>query len=188
MRQRGDTDAALLAAYLAGDADAFVALYRRQLPTIVRFFVRRTGNAEVSADLAAEVFAAALESAERYDPESGPVLAWLYGIAGHKLADSFRRGRVEAAARRRLSIEPLPFTDADVERVDSLISSPVDTGELQAAVAALPESQREAVIGRVVAERSYSDIASEMSCSELLVRQRVSRGLRALRARLEEAR
>ena len=185
MGQRGDDDAALLAAYVAGDADAFVALYRRQLPAIIQFFMRRTGNAEVSADLTAEVFAAALRSAGHYSRASGPVLAWLYGIAGNKLADSYRRGRVEDDARRRLSIGALPFFDADLDRVEELVSVTVDPGVLRAAMAALPASQREAVIGRVVAERSYAEIAAEMSCSELLIRQRVSRGLRALRARIE---
>jgi RNA polymerase sigma-70 factor (ECF subfamily) len=188
MGQPGDDDPALLAAYVAGDADAFVALYRRQLPAIVQFFVRRTGNAEVSADLTAEVFAAALQSAEHYKPSSGPVLAWLYGIAGNKLADSYRRGRVEDHARQRLSMDALPFSDADLDRVDELVSTSIDPGVLRAAVAALPASQREPVIGRVVAERSYTEIAAEMSCSELLIRQRVSRGLRALRARIEGTR
>lgn len=185
MGPRGDDDAALLAAYLAGDADAFVRLYRRQLPAIVQFFMRRTGNAEVSADLSSEVFAAALQSAEHYNPASGPVLAWLYGIAANKLADSYRRGRVEDHARRDLSMGAVPFTDADLDRVEELVSASVDRHALRAAMAALPVSQREAVIGRVLAERSYAEIAAEMSCSELLIRQRVSRGLRTLRARME---
>src|ERR1700733_6628855 len=126
MGQRGDDDAALLAAYVAGDADAFVALYRRRLAAVIQFFMRRTGNAEVSADLTGEVFAAALQSARSYDPASGPVLAWLYGIAGHKLADSHRRGRVEDDARRRVSMRALPFMDADLDRVEELLSAPVD--------------------------------------------------------------
>jgi len=49
---------------------------------------------------------------------------------------------------------------------------------------ALPDEQRDAVRAHVIHERSYSEIASELQCSEALVRQRVSRGLRALRIRL----
>jgi DNA-directed RNA polymerase specialized sigma24 family protein len=52
----------------------------------------------------------------------------------------------------------------------------------------LPPEQREAVQARVVEERPYSEIAAAMSCSELVVRQRVSRGLRALRSHLKESR
>jgi RNA polymerase sigma-70 factor (ECF subfamily) len=53
-------------------------------------------------------------------------------------------------------------------------------------VLALPPAQRDAVLARVVQERPYAEIADEMRCSELLVRQRVSRGLRALRDQIEE--
>ena len=52
----------------------------------------------------------------------------------------------------------------------------------------LPPAQRDAVLARVVDERPYAEIAQEMQCSELLVRQRVSRGLRALRAHIQEPR
>jgi RNA polymerase sigma-70 factor (ECF subfamily) len=52
----------------------------------------------------------------------------------------------------------------------------------------LPAEQRDAVLARVVDERPYPEIAAEMNCSELLVRQRVSRGLRQLRAQIKEPR
>jgi RNA polymerase sigma factor (sigma-70 family) len=48
----------------------------------------------------------------------------------------------------------------------------------------LPDDERRAVLSRVVHERSYRDIASELSCSEMVVRKRVSRGLSRLRGRL----
>jgi DNA-directed RNA polymerase specialized sigma24 family protein len=44
------------------------------------------------------------------------------------------------------------------------------------------------VWGRILDEKSYDRLASELDCSEALVRQRVSRGLRRLRARMEEGR
>ena len=117
-------------------------------------------------------------------PFPGSLTFWGSSVY-NKLADSYRRGRVEDQARRQLSMEPVPFTDADLDRVEELLSASVDRDAVRAAMAALPVSQREAVIGRVVAERSYAEIAAQMSCSELLIRQRVSRGLRALRARME---
>jgi len=176
----------LLARFKAGDADAFVAFYRRHLASIVGFFLRRTGDPELAADLTAEVFAAALLAAERYRPAERPALAWLYGIAAHKLVDSRRRGRVEDRARRRLALEPLSLDDGGVERVQELASGGEEEERLRAALAALPPAQRDAVLERIVAERPYSDIAASMTCSELLVRQRVSRGLRALRSHLED--
>lgn len=176
-------DDELLARFASGDPEAFVSFYRRHLGAMLAFFLRRTGDPELTADLTAEVFAAALLAAERYRPGERPALAWLYGIAAHKLADSRRRGRVEDAARRRLALEPLYIDDAELARVEDLAD--VGTaGTVEAALQALPAVQRDAVLARVVEERSYAEIASAMRCSELVVRQRVSRGLRGLRMRM----
>jgi RNA polymerase sigma factor (sigma-70 family) len=174
----------LLGRFVAGDADAFVVFYRRHLPAIVAFFLRRTGDREVTADLTAEVFAAALLAVDRYEPGERPALAWLYGIAAHKLSDSRRKGRVEDLARRRLSLEPLALNDSSLEQVEVLASRGGDESRIVEAVERLPAAQRDAVLARVVQERSYREIARAMSCSEMVVRQRVSRGLRAIRSEM----
>jgi RNA polymerase sigma-70 factor (ECF subfamily) len=172
----------LLTRFADGDSEAFVAFYRRHLSAVLGFFLRRTGDPELTADLTAEVFAAALLGADRYRPGERPALAWLYGIAAHKLADSRRRGRVEDEARRRLAMEPLAIDDAELNRIAEM----ADDGAAERAVLTLPPAQRDAVLARVVDERPYAEIAKQMRCSELLVRQRVSRGLRAIRAQIEE--
>jgi RNA polymerase sigma factor (sigma-70 family) len=178
-----DEDAALVARVAHGDEAAFVFLYRRYVPVVLRWCLRETGNREVAADLSAEVFAAALSAARRYRSTRGSVAGWLLGIARNKLRESRRRGQVEDSARRRFGVERVAITDADLERIDELVS--VDS-ELLARVAGLPEDQRVAVLSRVVEERSYEEIASELSCSKSVVRQRVSRGLRTLRSEMEE--
>jgi RNA polymerase sigma factor (sigma-70 family) len=178
-----DRDGDLVVAIAGGDEDAFVALYRRHMPLVVRWCLRETGNRDLAADLSAEVFAAALTAARRYRPERASVAAWLLGIARNKLSESRRRGRVEASARRRLGLEPWSLTDADLERVDELAS--VDEQVLPL-LEQLPEATREALRGRVVEERSYEDLAGELQCSQAVVRQHVSRGLRRLRSQLEE--
>jgi len=176
-------DDELLTRFVDGDPEAFVAFYRRHLAAVLGFFLRRTGDPELTADLTAEVFAAALLAADRYRPGERPALAWLYGIAAHKLADSRQRGRVESKARRRLSLEPLMVDDTELARVEEI----ADRGAAEAALLALPPAQRDAVLARVVDEKPYADIAAQMRCSELLVRQRVSRGLRTMRAQMKEA-
>ena len=55
------------------------------------------------------------------------------------------------------------------------------------ALEALPEDQRVAVRGRVLEEADYTQLANALGCSPSVVRQRVSRGLRALRERLKES-
>ncbi len=171
-----------MSAVARGDAGAFGVLYRRHLPVVLRACLSQTGNREVAADLTAEVFAAALTSAHRYRAGHGTVLAWLLGIARNKLLESRRRGRVADSARRRLRLDPVLLTDADLERVEERASLDED---VMARVAELPPALRDAVMGRVVEERPYEQIASELRCSESVVRQRVSRALKTLRSQME---
>jgi RNA polymerase sigma factor (sigma-70 family) len=175
------TDEELLTALVAGDADAFSAFYRRHLSAVSAYFARRVADREAAFDLAAETFAAVVISASRFDADRGPAIAWLLGIASHKLTDSVRRQRVESDARRRLALEPVAITDADLERIEEASCAGPDLVEL---VAALPAQHREAVLAHVIDERSYREIAADLQCSEAVVRQRVHRGLRRLREQL----
>ena len=84
------------------------------------------------------------------------------------------------AARVRLGMEPIALDDEQLERIVERGST-----DLREALARLPESQREAILRRVLGEQSYPEIAATVGCSEQVVRQRVSRGLAALRRGLE---
>jgi len=178
-------DDALLQAAAGGDRDAFAAFYRRWLAPITRYHLRRTGSRELAFDLTAETFAAVVAGCERFDPARGPAAAWLFQIAEHKLADSLRRARVESSARRRLGFEPVILEDADLERVEELASRG-DVASVERLLEQLPPQQRDAVRARVLDERPYAEIAGELRCSEAVVRQRVHRGLGAMRERLKE--
>lgn len=106
---------------------------------------------------------------------------WLFGIARNVLAESYRRGRVEAAARARLGLPDLVLDDIAAETIARLSA---ENAAASVALARLPSAQRQAIEERVVRERDYPEIAGELRCSEALVRKRVSRGLQALRTRL----
>jgi RNA polymerase sigma-70 factor (ECF subfamily) len=182
-RDYSQADDAELLALTASDAEAFGVFYERFEAQLLGYFWRATHRADIAADLTAEVFAAALESAGSYRPRSGSARGWLFGIARHELADTWERGRVEDRARRRLQMPPQTLTDEALERVEELASRASEDA-LQL-LESLPEDQRLAVRGRVLHELDYAELAASLSCSQSLVRQRVSRGLRALRARLE---
>jgi RNA polymerase sigma factor (sigma-70 family) len=162
--------------------EAFAAFYRRHERPVLGFFLARAGDAEVAADLAAETFAAALTSVGRFRPRPTPAAAWLFGIARNTLAMSRRSGRVEDRARRRLGMDRLDLTDEVIEGIDAL------AGDVEGLVDDLPPAQRDAVRARVVYERDYGEIASDLRCSEAVVRKRVSRGLATMRQRMEEQR
>jgi RNA polymerase sigma-70 factor (ECF subfamily) len=140
------------------------------------FFLRRTREADRAADLTAECFARALAGRDRFDPDLGEPRGWLFGIARHLLARSLERGRIEDDVRRQLGMEPLLLDDAALARINALDERPA-----MSALADLPRDQAQAVSGRVIDEVPYPVLAARLNCSESVLRQRVSRGLRALR-------
>ena len=176
------TDEQLLLAS-ASDPAAFEAFFRRRSEAVLAYFMRRTGDPELAADLMAETFAAALLGARRFRRRPEPALAWLFAIARNKLADHGRRGRAADRARRRLGIERVALEDADLARIESSVDATAAWRELDR----LPVDQRAAVEAYVIEGREYGEIAAEAGCSEAVVRQRVSRGLRALRTEMERS-
>ncbi len=180
----GRSDADLLWS-TATDPEAFGAFYDRYEEPLLAFFVRATGRGELAVDLTAETFAAALESVGSFRPSLGSAKGWLFGIARHHLADAWRRGAIEDAARRRLGMPPLALDDEAYEAIERLGGR--EGPDALALLGQLPPAQRAAVSARVLGERDYAELARELECSPSVARQRVSRGLRTLRAQIEGA-
>jgi RNA polymerase sigma factor (sigma-70 family) len=174
------SDGELLVAASAHDPDAFAVFYRRHVRGLLAFFRRRVPSPELALDLTAETFASALEGSRRYELRSDPARGWLYGIAWNKLHEAQRRGRAEDKVRRALGMAPIVLTDEGIERIEKLAAAPAS--EL---LEGLPGDQRDAVHARVLEERSYAEIATELGCSPSVVRKRVSRGVQAMRTKME---
>ena len=182
-RKRPVSDAELLSA-TAVDAEAFADFYRRHESLVVGYLMRRVRDAELAADLTAEVFAAVLEAASEYRPVGPSAAPWVLTIAHHTLVSSIRRGQVAEAARQRIGLQAKIELEGDsLRRVERAVLGDAWVAEV---LAGLPAEQREAVRARVLEERSYEDIAVELETSSLVVRKRVSRGLARLRSELEK--
>jgi RNA polymerase sigma factor (sigma-70 family) len=180
---RRDED--LLIASVEG-AEEYVTFYDRTMPGLLRFFVRRTLDGQVAADLTAETLADAFAARRRFcDRGDGSAQAWLYTIAQRKLGRFIKRRQVEDAARRRLGLGRLELDPDDIERVEALIDFEQVGRAVAAAFDDLRPDQREALRQRVIEGRSYEEISGALGCSEDVVRARVSRGLKRLAAQLD---
>jgi RNA polymerase sigma factor (sigma-70 family) len=160
--------------------EAFGVFYERHVRAVLAHLRRQGLGPEEALDLTAEVFAAALVASGRYRPGEAPAAAWLFGIARNKLGKHRRSQAAETAARRRLGMARLSFSDEALERVDELLDDP---RAYTNGMADLPPAEREAVLARVVEERGYEEIAAATGATPDAVRQRVSRGLARLRRR-----
>jgi RNA polymerase sigma factor (sigma-70 family) len=162
----------------SGETEAFAVFYDRHARTVLGYFARRTRDPHAAADLTAETFASAIAAQHRYRPTSAPALAWLFKIAARRLADYDRRGAVERRMRGRIAMRTPRLTPEDEAMIGLLADDAAST-----LLAELPADQREVVVAHVIEERGYAELAASLQVTEAAVRQRVSRGLAALRRR-----
>jgi len=150
-------------------------------PSVLRFFAKRTHDAERAFDLTAETFAKAFEKREQFrggtDVEAA---AWLWSIARNELGRHHRRRSVELAALQRLGLErPVP-TDAELRQVEELAAAEEAREQVAHAIARLPVEQQEVLRMRFIEEMAYPEIAEILGVSCEVVRARVSRARRVL--------
>ena len=98
-------------AEVADQGAALLAMYDRALPQVFGYLRSRTGNEAVAEDLTAETFLAAVQAIQR-DAIPNLTVAWLIGVARHKLVDHWRR-----QAREERGLRLLPEEDNDVDDV-----------------------------------------------------------------------
>lgn len=177
----GPTDAALLRDR-DHPADSFSLFYRRHSRGVLAFCARQGLSAQDAADATADIFVAALTSRYRFvDEHEGSATRWLYGIASNILLGRHRKTTRERAAHEHLSLRPVELTERDVAEYAELKS---DVTAALEAIRELPEPQRSAVLERHLEHAEYVEIAERQGVSEQVVRQRVSRALSTVRARL----
>jgi RNA polymerase sigma factor (sigma-70 family) len=126
---------------IATDPDALEVFYREHLDSVQRFVARRVADPHLAADLIAEVFLAAVDSASSYRPDRGAPAAWLVGVARHVLATEFRRQSRDRAILRRISGRRLLDADS-LARIEERIDAERDARELYGALASLPPRER----------------------------------------------
>jgi RNA polymerase sigma-70 factor (ECF subfamily) len=98
-------------------AIALCVLYDQALPEVYGYLVRRCGSAAVAEDLTSETFMAAVDAVQRHLVPDLTV-AWLIGVARHKLLDHWRRQTREEAKLARVS-DPDTLDDWD-EQLDMI--------------------------------------------------------------------
>lgn len=169
------------------DADAFAEFYDAYAERVLVFLARRVLDAEVALDLMSETFAKALQRRRQFRGDSTEEeQAWLFAIARSELSHFWRRGRVERQALARVGVDVPMLSDTDLERIEDLAGIQVVAARVREAMEYLPSDQRRAVELRVIEESGYEEIAQSLEVTQQVARARVSRGLRALAASLNE--
>ena len=167
------------------DPEAFRTLYQRHAETLLRYCYARVPDADAAHDLLAETFAHAYLHRDTYDPDRGPVIAWLSTIARSKSLELHRRHRSETRALTRLGVQVEALDDESIARIDDLVDARAHHARLHQALTTLGRRDREAVTLRIVQQLDYADVAQKLDCSPGAARVRVHRALSRLATHLE---
>ncbi len=182
MTSVGDELDVLVGSAVDGDRDAVDGVLRWVRPLVVRYCRARVGRQEktfASADdVAQEVCLAVLTALPSYRDQGRPFLAFVYGIAAHKVADAHRsaaRNRAEPVAE--IPDSPAAYADGPEQR-----ALQVELAErMTKLLGTLPDKQREILILRVVVGLSAEETADAVGSTPGAVRVAQHRALGRLR-------
>jgi RNA polymerase sigma factor (sigma-70 family) len=172
--------------WIGADPELFEVFYREHVEDLQRFVARRIGDRERAADLTAEIFLAAIDSARSYRPRRGTPKAWLYGIARALVANDHRRRDRERAREERFRGSAL-LDEEDMARMDARIDAAAQSRRLYQAMDRLPEGERTVLELVALDELSVTEAAAAARVRPVTARVRLHRARRKLRAELEAA-
>lgn len=170
-------------ARIAYDPDAFEAFYRAHVEAVLGFVARRVDDPYLAADLTADVFLAAIDSAHTYRRGRGDPVAWLYGVARNVVADERRRRGRELRAAGRFAGRSL-VEDDDLVQLHERIDAEARSRELYHAMDRLPDSERALVELVALDGLAVRDAARVIGVQPVAARVRLHRARRLLRSHL----
>ena len=178
-----DPDVELLARIGNNETQAVNEMVSRKLPRLLALASRLLGDAEEAKDVAQESFLRIWKQAGHWRSGQARFDTWLHRVALNLCYDRLRHRKEQ----------PLPDTDELPEPVDP---APLPQEQLEAsarnelmaaALAALPDRQREAIVLTYYQELSNIEAAALMNMTVDALESLLSRGRRNLRTQLVDA-
>ena len=170
---------------IGSDPDLLEAFYREHSPTVRSFLTRRVADPHLVADLTADIFMAAIDTARRYRPEQGRPIGWLIGIARNKVADAERKNARRLRAESRVVGRRLLDEDA-ITRMEERIEAERSTRALYLALASLPGRDRRLLELVAVDGLSVAEAAEQLGVKPATARVRLHRSRARLRDHLND--
>lgn len=183
-----DVDADLVARVQQGDKRAFDLLVLKYQRKIIRLLSRMIREPSEVEDVAQEAFIKAYRALPQFRGDSA-FYTWLY-----RIAINTARNWQAANKRRPMGASVIETEDdetfdqidnlTDISTPESLMASRQVVDTVNAAIDALPEDLRTAIVLREIEGLSYEDIAQTMNCPIGTVRSRIFRAREAIAAQL----
>ena len=166
-------DQELMAAVARRDGRAFARLVERHFGWSLGFAERMLGSRHEAEDVAQAAFLRVWQGAERWEPKA-KFSTWLYRVLHNLCMDQFRARRAGSEALDEEPQDPSPGSEEQV-------SGRQREARVRAALAALPERQRAALVLCYYEERSQAEAAALLGVSEGALESLLSRARATLR-------
>ncbi len=165
---------------VARDRAAFAALFDSYAPRVKAYMMRKGQTAEQAEDLVQETMIAVWSKAGLYVPERGSVATWIFTIA--------RNLRIDRLRREKTSL----FTDldgydaeSDDEPADEALGRFQEESHVAAALAQIPEEQRNLLVLNYMEGLAQSEIAEKLQIPIGTVKSRMRLAYIRMRKLLE---
>lgn len=174
------TDEALLVLYANGDPDAARVLAQRLVPRVLGYAARLLADRTEAEDIAQEAMLRLWRVAPDWRQGEARVSTWMYRVATNLCTDRLRM-------RKRRQTDALDLVAEPEDSAPAVVTTLIEADRmaaLTAALAALPDRQREAVVLRHIEQLTNPEIAEILQIGVEAVESLTARGKRALTAAL----
>jgi RNA polymerase sigma factor (sigma-70 family) len=156
------------------DEQAFAEIFGQFAPRVKAFLMKSGSNAAAAEECAQDVMATVWHKAGQFDPTRASAATWIFTIARNRRIDMLRRAR-------RPEPEDLPWgPEAEPDQADALALAQ-DTKRLGAALAQLPQTQRDLIERAYFGDLSHSEIAKITGLPLGTIKSRIRLALERLR-------
>jgi RNA polymerase sigma-70 factor (ECF subfamily) len=175
----------LVALVAEGDAGALEALYDRYARAAYSLARRILTSGALAENVVQEVFLSLWREAGRFDPTRATVATYLLSATHQRCVDVVRRE--ESLRRRRGPSEALALESGPGRDVEEGVQAAERRAEVRAALAGLPEPQREALLLAYLGGYTQREVASLVGVPLGTVKTRMAAGMRKLKDSLRQA-
>lgn len=158
----------------AKDQQAFVELFSYFAPRVKAFLMKSGADASLAEECTQEVMATLWHKAHLFDPARASVATWIFTIARNRKIDVLRK-------QKRPEPEDLPWGPEAEPDQEDVLTLQQESENLHAAMAKLPEAQKDLIEKAYFGDFTHSEIASQTGLPLGTIKSRIRLALERLR-------
>jgi RNA polymerase sigma-70 factor (ECF subfamily) len=168
------------------DKDALEALYVRYSTSVYSLSMYMLRNEALAEEVTQEIFLNVWLKASSFKPDRGEPRSWLMSVAHHKVVDLIRSRRRSTTMSDPADYETLDLLPSKLISTEEQVEQSLDRQRIMAAMATLPEAQREVILMAYFQGYSQSAMAEKLGQPLGTIKTRVRLAMQKLRAVLEK--